>query len=53
MQPDPDRPSGPPKRPRSSRDYRPDLRPMLVLVGLLVVIVLGWLLVSPLILPAR
>jgi hypothetical protein len=45
MTTDPERP------PRPPRDYRPDLRPMLVLGGLLVVIVVGWLLVSPLILP--
>jgi hypothetical protein len=40
----------PPKR-RSPGDYRPDLRPMLVIVVLLVVIVLGWALLSTLILP--
>jgi hypothetical protein len=40
----------PPKR-RSPGDYRPDLRPMLVIVALLVVIVLGWVLLSALILP--
>jgi hypothetical protein len=44
-------PERPPQPPRPPRDYRPDLRPMLVLGGLLVVIVVGWLLVSPLILP--
>ncbi|HUG74310.1 MAG TPA: hypothetical protein VMM81_01350 [Acidimicrobiia bacterium] len=37
---------------RSPRDYRPDLRPMLILVGLLVAVVLAWLVVSPLILPS-
>ncbi len=31
--------------------YRPDLRPMLVLVGTLVIILLGWIILSPLILP--
>jgi hypothetical protein len=39
---------GPPRPPRS---YRPDLRPMLILAGLLVVVVLGWLFLGPLILP--
>ncbi len=38
---------------RSPRDYRPDLRPMLVLAGLLVVVVVGWILISPMVLPAR
>ena len=38
---------------RSPRDYRPDLRPMLILAGLLVVVILGWILLSPLILPAQ
>ena len=37
------------RRPPSS--YRPDLRPMLILVGLLVAVVVGWLLLGPLILP--
>jgi hypothetical protein len=40
----------PPKR-RSPGDYRPDLRPMLVIVVLLVVVVVGWVLLSTLILP--
>jgi hypothetical protein len=31
--------------------YRPDLRPMLILGGLLVLVVVGWVLLSPLILP--
>ena len=31
--------------------YRPDLRPMAVLVGMLVIILVGWILLSPLILP--
>ena len=35
----------PPQRPR------PDLRPMLILVVVLIVVTLGWLLLSPLILP--
>jgi hypothetical protein len=36
----------------SKSPYRPDLRPMLVLIGMLVVILVGWILLSPLILPA-
>jgi hypothetical protein len=35
--------SGPP--------YRPDLRPMLLLVALLVIVVAGWIVLSPLLLP--
>jgi hypothetical protein len=31
--------------------YRPDLRPMLLLVGVLVIIVVGWIVLSPLVLP--
>jgi hypothetical protein len=38
-------------RPRRPQDYRPDLRPMLILAGLLVAVVIAWLLLSPLILP--
>ncbi|HET7521459.1 MAG TPA: hypothetical protein VFK61_07980 [Candidatus Limnocylindria bacterium] len=38
----------PPRRPV---DYRPDLRPILILAGLLVAVVLGWWILSPLILP--
>jgi hypothetical protein len=41
----------PPPR-RSPRDYRPDLRPMLILGGLRVAVVLGCILVSPLLLPS-
>ena len=37
---------------RSPGDYRPDLRPMLILGGLLVAVVVGWILISPLLLPA-
>lgn len=37
--------------PRGPGEYRPDLRPMLILVALLVLVVLGWVLLSPLILP--
>ena len=36
---------------RSPSDYRPDLRPMLILGGLLVAVVIAWLVLSPLILP--
>jgi len=42
--------SDPPRR-RDPSEYRPDLRPMLLLVGLLAAIVLGWVLLGPLILP--
>ena len=42
----------PPPR-RGPKDYRPDLRPMLILAGLLVVVVVGWVLLGPLVLPAR
>jgi hypothetical protein len=38
---------------RGPGDYRPDLRPMLILVGLLAAVVAAWLLLSPLILPAQ
>jgi hypothetical protein len=41
----------PPRGPREPRDYRPDLRPMVILVGLLAAVVIAWLLLSPLILP--
>ena len=37
--------------PKSPRDYRPDLRRMLILVGLLVGVVVAWVILSPLILP--
>jgi hypothetical protein len=40
----------PHKRPS---DYRPDLRPMLILAGLLVLVVAAWIALSPLILPAQ
>ena len=42
-------PGGPPRKRPS--DYRPDLRPMLILGGLLVVVVAAWIVLSPLILP--
>jgi hypothetical protein len=40
-----------PRPPKGPRDYRPDLRPMLTLVILLIVVVLSWLFLGPLILP--
>lgn len=36
---------------KEPRDYRPDLRPMLVLAGLLILVVVAWILLSPVILP--
>jgi hypothetical protein len=36
---------------RGPPDYRPDLRPMLILIALVVVVVVGWILLSPVILP--
>lgn len=44
-------PPSTPRSPRPPRDYRPDLRPILILAGLLLAVVLGWLFISPLILP--
>ncbi len=44
-------PPSAPRSPRPPRDYRPDLRPILILAGLLLAVVLGWLFISPLILP--
>jgi len=41
----------PPPSRRSPGDYRPDLRPMLILGALLVAVVVAWLILSPLILP--
>lgn len=41
--------SGPPRR--NPGDYRPDLRPMLVLVIVLLAVVAAWILLSPVILP--
>ena len=35
----------------SRQPYRPDLRPMLALAALLVIVVVGWIVLSPLILP--
>lgn len=42
-----------PRSQRSPRDYRPDLRPMLLLLVLLVAVVIGWILLSPRILPGQ
>jgi len=41
----------PPPPRRSPGDYRPDLRPILILGAVLVAVVVGWLILSPLILP--
>ncbi|HEY8179225.1 MAG TPA: hypothetical protein VIH33_02405 [Candidatus Limnocylindria bacterium] len=49
--PAPDRPPRPPRRPPS--DYRPDLRPMLILAGLLLAVIVGWIILSSIILPPR
>ena len=43
----------PPRSPREPREYRPDVRPLLLVGFLLVAVVLGWLLLSPMILPTR
>jgi hypothetical protein len=41
-----------PRPPRKDpRDYRPDLRPMLILGALLVLVVVAWVILSPMILP--
>lgn len=51
-----DQPTPPPLPPpprRSPGDYRPDLRPMLILAGLLVAVIIGWILLSDAILPPR
>jgi hypothetical protein len=40
-------------RRRDPSEYRPDLRPMLILGGFLVAVVVGWILLGPLILPER
>jgi hypothetical protein len=37
---------------RSPGDYRPDLRPILILAGLLILVFVGWILLSGLVLPA-
>jgi hypothetical protein len=41
----------PPGKPPSQ--YQPDLRPMLILGGLLLVVIVGWIFLSPIILPGR
>jgi hypothetical protein len=41
--------SQPPRRPPGS--YRPDLRPMLILAVVLVIVVVAWIVLSPMILP--
>ena len=41
----------PPGQRRGPSDYRPDLRPMFIVFGLLVAVVVAWVLISPLILP--
>ncbi|HEY8170488.1 MAG TPA: hypothetical protein VIH24_05260 [Candidatus Limnocylindria bacterium] len=41
----------PPTPPKSPRDYRPDLRPMAILGLVLLVVVIAWIVLSPLILP--
>ena len=52
--PDPAASGRPPRpRPRPPSDYRPDLRPMLILGGLLLAVIVGWIILSPIILPAR
>jgi hypothetical protein len=37
--------------PKSPRDYRPDLRPIIILGLLLLAVVIAWVVLSPLILP--
>jgi hypothetical protein len=55
MSPDTGPPSEPTPPPRPVRKppsaYRPDLRPILILAGVLVLVILGWIVLSPLILP--
>lgn len=41
-----------PRPPKGPADYRPDLRPMLILAALLIGVIIGWLILSPLILPS-
>ena len=41
----------PPPTPKGPGDYRPDIRPMLILVVLLVAVIVAWVALSPLILP--
>lgn len=44
-------PAEPPPPRKQPGDYRPDLRPMLILGGLLVLVIVAWVVLSPLILP--
>jgi hypothetical protein len=44
-------PDQPPAR-RAPSDYRPDLRPMLILFALLAGVVIGWIVIGPRILPS-
>jgi hypothetical protein len=37
----------------SQPPYRPDVRPLALVVLLLVVVVVGWIVLSPMLLPAR
>ena len=39
------------REPGRPSDYRPDLRPLLILLGLLALVVVAWVVLSPLILP--
>jgi hypothetical protein len=41
----------PPPPRRSPGDYRPDIRPILILAALLAAVLIGWIVLSPLILP--
>ncbi len=41
----------PPPPRRSPGDYRPDIRPMLIVLALLAAVVVAWILISPIILP--
>ena len=49
MSTEPPPPPAPRRKPPS--EYRPDLRPMLILAGLLAGVIIGWLILGPLILP--
>jgi hypothetical protein len=44
--------AAPPPR-KGPGDYRPDLRPMIILGALLVAVIVGWILLSDAILPPR
>ncbi len=47
------RPEGDAPGPKRPQDYRPDVRPMMILGVLLVAVVVAWILLSPLILPGQ